>query len=452
MALTLYLEFLINFKIRNMKCFRTIFTITLVLIGLVSRSQIERVIVEPFYVSTPIDSTEFNLAGGSELKSGSTTYRIYIDLMPGSILKKIYGDVNHTLKIASSSYFFNNVDGVSFAKDFNNLNAHKNPTFALDSWLTIGQTTKPVAGKTNYGILKAQDRNGTNILTSNISLTNTAIPIPLTTSDGMDTIFAPIPSAWINAGIITPGGGDSTIFGSTKIQSSFISKSATLQNSGVRGVIPDSNQVLIAQLTTKGDLSFELNIEIEELVAGIPTIVKYVANDSILLPGEKYNSFLKFPSECGCQDPKYLEYDNKYSCMDVTKCLNLIVFGCMDTMACNFDSNANYSLKSLCCYPGYCNGREIAVVCPQVNGDNFEFEVYPNPTQGNLFLNTLPSKPKEIKYSVFDSFGTLVSFKNLGLTSKITNEEIDLSNINSGIYLIRIDYDGKYKSKLFLKN
>ena len=294
MAQTLYLEFPINYKIRNMNVSKLIITITLIFIATVSRSQIERVIVEPFYVSTPIDSTEFNLAGGSELKSGSTTYRIYIDLMPGSILKKIYGDVNHTLKIASSSYFFNNVDGVSFAKDFNNLNAHKNPTFALDTWLTIGQTTKPVAGKTNYGILKPQDRNGSSILTSNISLTNTAIPMPLTTSDGMDTILAPIPSAWINAGIITPGGGDSTIFGSTKLRTSFISNNATLQNSGVRGVIPDSNQVLIAQLTTKGDLTFELNIEVEELVGGIPTIVKYVANDSILLPGEKLSSYLKY--------------------------------------------------------------------------------------------------------------------------------------------------------------
>ena len=434
-----------------MKTYKILILLLLFIVRL-SHAQVERVIVEPYYISTPTDSTDFSDNFGYELKSGSTTYRIYIDLMPGSILKKIYGDVNHTLKIASSSYFFNNVDGVSFAKDFNNLNAHKNPTFALDTWLTIGQTTKPVGGKTNYGILKPQDRNGSSILTSNNSLTNTAIPIPLTTSDGMDTILAPIPSAWINAGIITPGGGDSTIFGSTKLRTSFISNNASLQNSGVRGVIPDSNQVLIAQLTTKGDLSFELNIEVEELVGGIPTIVKYVANDSILLPGEKFNSFLKYPPECGCKDPRYLEYDNKYTCMDVSKCLNLIVFGCMDTMACNYDPAANYSLKSLCCYPGYCNNREIAVVCPQVNGDNFDFEIYPNPTEANLFLNTLASAPKEIKYSVFDTFGTLVSFKNMGMTSKITNEEIDLSTINSGMYLIRIDYDGKYKSKLFLKN
>ena len=108
MALTLYLEFLINCNLRKMKYFRIIFTITLVLIGLVSRSQIERVIVEPYYISTPEDSTDFSNNGGYELKSGSTTYRIYIDLLPGSKLKKIYGDVNHTLKFSSTSYFFNN--------------------------------------------------------------------------------------------------------------------------------------------------------------------------------------------------------------------------------------------------------------------------------------------------------------------------------------------------------
>ena len=435
-----------------MKKIKIISFFILLFISRLSQGQIENVIVETYYVSTATDSTEFVLAGGAPIESGTTTYRIYIDLLPGSKLKKIYGDPNHTLKILSTSPFFNNVDGLSFAKDFNNLNAHKNPTYALDTWLTIGQTTKTIGGKTNYGILKSQDRNGTTILTSNISLTNTAIPIPLTVSDGMDTIAGSAPTSWLNAGIITIGGGDSTIFGSTKIMSEFISNSAVLQNSGVRGVIADSNQVLIAQLTTKGQLAFELNMEIEELVGGVPTIVKYVANDSILLTGEKYSSFLKYPASCGCQDSRYLEYSNEFSCSDSLACQNLIVFGCMDTMACNYDSKANYSVKGLCCYPGSCGGREISIVCPSINENNFDFEIHPNPSQGNIFLNTLPGNSREIKYSIYDSFGTLLLEKNLGITTRVINEEIDLSNFNSGMYLIRLDFDNTFSSKLFLKN
>ena len=97
-------------------------------------AQLENVIIETYYVSTYADSLEIDLAGGYPLESGTTTYRIYIDLKPGSKLKTIYGDANHLLKFASTSPFYNNVDGLSFAKDFNNLNAHKNLTFALDTW------------------------------------------------------------------------------------------------------------------------------------------------------------------------------------------------------------------------------------------------------------------------------------------------------------------------------
>jgi hypothetical protein len=424
----------------------------MLLISTFTKAQLENVIVEKYYITTPTDSIEFKLAGGAVIESGTTTYRIYIDLLPGNKLIKIYGDANHPLKFSSTTNFYNNVDGVSFANNFNNLNAHKNLTYALDTWLTIGQTTKLFGGKTNYGILKSQDRNGTNILISDAALTNSTIPIPLTQSDGMDTIALPIPTNWLNAGFITPSGGDSTIFGSTKIISQFISNSATLLNSGVRGVIADSNQVLIAQLTTKGNLEFEINIEVEELINGIPTNVKYVANDNVILPGEKYSPFLKYPGTCGCKDARYLEYSNVYRCNDPTACKNLIVFGCMDTMACNYDSKANYQIKSLCCYPGSCGGREISTVCPSVNRDNFEFDIRPNPTQDKVYLSTLPSKAREISYAIYDTFGTILLTKNLGSTTLVKNEEIDLSSFNSGLYLIKINYENTFKSRFFIKN
>ena len=57
----------------------------------------------------------------------------------------------------------------------------------------------------------------------------------------------------------------------------------------------DSNQILIAQLTNNGKLSFELNIELEEPDGTNKKTVKYVANDSILLADEKANRFLNNP-------------------------------------------------------------------------------------------------------------------------------------------------------------
>lgn len=435
-------------------CKHILFLILLFLSGLI-HAQIENVVIETYYESNRADSIEISNAGGMPLDSGTTTYRIYIDLMPGSKLTKIYGDLNHPLKFSSTAPFFNNVDGFTFGKDFNNLNFHKNPARALDTWITIGQTTKTVAGKTNYGILKSQDRNGSTISIAggDIVLTNQTEPmgIFLTNQDGMDTINATPPASWFNQGFLTSG-IDSTMFGSTIVQTEFVSHNAILRNSGVRGVIPDSNQVLIAQLTTKGKIAFELNLVIEELINGAVTTSTYVAKDSALTAGEKYNPYLKYPAACGCQDPKYLEYDKKFVCSDTNQCKHLIVFGCTDTMACNYDPKANFPVKGLCCYQGSCGGREISTVCPSVNGDTFEFDIYPNPTQENIFLNILSGNSQEIKYSIFDTFGTLVLDKNLGTSNRIVNELIDLSNIQAGLYLLRLDFGGNSSSKLFLKN
>ena len=50
-------------------------------------AQIEKVIVEKYYISDEIDATDLT---GGKVDSGSVTYRIYVDLKPGNILKKVY--------------------------------------------------------------------------------------------------------------------------------------------------------------------------------------------------------------------------------------------------------------------------------------------------------------------------------------------------------------------------
>ena len=278
------------------------------------------------------------------------------------------------MKISSTAYFFNNkVDGQTFANNFSKVRLGEN-TVALDSWLTLGQTTR-TAAKTYFGVLKSADDDGSIIGGANndggsagiadglLANEDPAAGIPLTTSDGMDTMTA-VPNNWADYGIIDLNSGiDSTIFGSVAEGKEFISYNAGLQNSGVTGVNPDSNIVLVAQLTTNGEISFELNVEVTDS-NGIS--MKYVANDSILLQGEILSRSLKYPftQVCGCPDPRYLEFISDRDCDALDSCRNLIVFGCMDTMACNFNPDANFNIQSLCCYPGYCNDRDLAVVCP----------------------------------------------------------------------------------------
>ncbi len=423
-------------------------------------AQIEKVIVEKYYISDSIDETDTT---GSVLPAGSKTYRIYIDLMPGSKIKKIYGDVNHALKISSTATFFNNsVDGQSFAKDFSK-NRYLENTVALDTWLTLGQTTK-VAAKTHFGILKDQDADGSFIGGANndggsavISTglminTDPLAGIPLTSADGMDTMMV-VPTSWANYGIVDLISGiDSTIFGSVVIDSQFVSYDAGLQCSGAAGVIPDSNQVLVAQLTTTGDISFELNLEVEQFDGVNTTIVKYVANDSVLLSDELISPFLTYPPLCGCLDPNYLEYSSSYSCANNSLCNTLIVFGCMDTLACNYNSSANFNLQTVCCYIGYCNDLDITVVCPSLpveeSYNDITFEIYPNPTQSILALDVSSKIKSDTKYAIYDLYGRQIK------TGEVPTDAlylIDVTDLANGLYLIRVSVDDIFSGKSFIK-
>ena len=278
-----------------------------------SNAQVENVIVETYYVSDQFDSTDIT---GGKLDSGSVTYRIYVDLPKNQKLLKIYGDKNHLFSIKSTEVVFNNQsDGLSFAKDFSK-NRFRENTVALDSWLTLGQTSKSQNGITHFGVLKSEDNDGSfiggvnndggsqSVSSGLLTNTNTLAGMPLTQADGMDTLVK-IPSNWFDYGVkdfITRV--DTTIFGSVKIGKEFSSDLFELRNSGTVGVDPEKNQILIGQITTKGELSFEINLEVEQIINGISTKVKYVANNNSLLPGEIYSPFLKYPfSQIGCTTP-----------------------------------------------------------------------------------------------------------------------------------------------------
>lgn len=428
-------------------------------------AQLEKLIVETYYISDKNDSTDTD--SGHKLEMGSVTYRVFADLKPNSRLVKIYGDTNHVIKFSSTTPFYNNVDGDTYGKDLKKV-AYKYNTTSLDTWLTLGQTTRTQAGKTYFGVLKTNDDDGSfvggvnndggTLLIPGGLLTNTAAAagIPLTVSDGMDTMVT-LPTAWLDYGIKDfLSGNDSTMFGYMKVQSGFKSYNFFLKNSGITGVDPVRNEILIAQLTTKGELTFELNLEVEELVNGVLKIVKYVANDSILLPGEKKSSYLKYPfppQVCGCKDPAYIEYNPNLECADnAAFCIKRIVFGCMDTMACNYDPGANFNLKSLCCYPGSCGGRDISVVCPSVRGSSFDCILYPNPAQTTIFLDVTSGTEGPVSYSVYNYFGTPVITHSLGTSNRILGHEIDLSGLVNGLYLIKINVGNNYINKQFFKN
>ena len=427
----------------------------------ISYAQLEKVIVEKYYIS---DSNDFTDASGGIVPVGSTTYRIFIDLAPGSVLKNIYGDANHPFKIASTEVFFNNIlDGQTFAKDFIK-NRYTENTVALDSWLTLGQTTKKQGAITNFGVLKGQDDDGSFIgginndggseavLTGLLINEDPLCGIPLTIADGMDTMTEQ-PTNWIHTGILDfSTGNDSTIFGSISPQSEFIRTQFYLANSGASGVMPDSNQVIIAQLTTTGDLSFELNLEVEQIIDGIPTIIRYVAKDTLLDNGEIFNPYLTYPLVCGCDDPDFLEYNSIFTCYEQGSCITPVKFGCMDSTACNYDPEVNINSEALCCFPGKCNNRDISVVCPEYREHSFEFTVHPNPFNEALYLDVYSGFLEPINCTVYNNFGVIISSKVFPPSLILTNEVIETSSLENGLYQIKVEIGDLVSTKIFIKN
>ncbi len=445
----------------NMKCLFVFFSF--LFFCNILNAQIEKVIVETYYVSDTLDVTDTIDGSARALPVGSKTYRIYVDLKSGYKIVKMFGNANHALRFSSTANFFNNIDrpteyfGYLIGKQY----FRNNPTLALDSWLTLGN-----ASTIYSGVLKTQDTDGSVINPTHLTswggtsgitgglLVNTdpSAGIPITTEDGF--LPAVTYTNSFNDNGFRNTSGDTTVFGPTKIGSEFKSYNSYLQQtSGVEGIISDSNQVLIAQLTTKGTLSFELNLE---LIDSNMNHLFYVAQNNSV---DNYvlNPFLTYPPSCGCRDIRYLEYDPSFACGDSTYCSTLKVYGCTDTAACNFDASANVLLSNFCCYPGYCNDRDLALVCPGLHPRflpiAIKTDLYPNPVQDYLTLELISSPEyKPISYKIYDAFDRVVVEKDLGIIPGNTIIQADVIDLPQGFYLFKVSVEGVPSVKKFIKN
>jgi hypothetical protein len=230
---------------------------------------LEGIIVELYYITDEKDSTD--ILSGSPLKTGTKTYRIYADLAPEYKLQVVYGEKKSPMKIETTTYFFNNFrGGFGKAEDISRVKI-KEHTVPLDSWITIGAVSR------NYfGVLKAKDNDGSVIGGVNNDggsariegglLTNDDPQIgrALTEADGYIAMDAPdlrmfnIDLAPFikreNDGLFYTDNGAYTVV------------------EGVSG-LDDDNEVLIAQITTDGELSFQFNLQLLAPYGGVERFV-----------------------------------------------------------------------------------------------------------------------------------------------------------------------------------
>ena len=264
--------------------------------ALYAQNGLENIIVEKYYISDAND-TSVNADGGV-LPIGSVTYRIYADMLPGYKFQAAYGvDMvplggapspgDHELRIATSTLFFNNEDRGSTAPTFSK-NQAQNNTVMLDSWLSAG-----AACTGNFGIMKDLDDGMNNAMNNDGVLQNNdpAAGIPLTVQDGFISVTGRTPETMTPVGITT----EIAMFDSQNdgtngpVFSTWNGSWASLN--GSMGPDTVDNKVLIAQITTDGIFSFELNIQVGTPSGGVEN---YVAqnpdSNEIQLASLTYNS------------------------------------------------------------------------------------------------------------------------------------------------------------------
>lgn len=419
-----------------------------------AQSDIEQVTVETYYISDVNDATD-TIGGG--LAAGSITYRVFLDLCDSCALRAIYGDAGHPLDITSTAPIFNNLDrGKSFGHQIS-FNALDENTVALDSWISLG-----AACNQRLGARKVVDTDGSVIGGANndggsangpglLANTDAAAGIPITEQDGLVPVGqgSALPPNFIVQGL----GPDSVLKDST-IATAFHSSNTRIACStpGVKG--PDaSNELLIAQITTTGSLSFHLNVEIEKPDG---TILRYVAKDTLLTQGETPNGFLTYPPQCGCTDPDYLEYDPTAGCDDGS-CATAIVFGCLDPAACNYSTWANFNVPALCCYgPDSCNGLDISIVCPtyviaEERDRPWAITVAPNPVNEVLWLRSNRTITGGTLIAILDRTGRVVQRTEQVHLLADAQEAIDVSALARGTYILTATNERGRVSSVLLK-
>lgn len=422
-----------------------------------AKAQIKKVAVETYYIADANDATD--TTGGRSVASGEKTYRVFITLNAGYKLTKIYGDANHTLKISSTDVFYNNIDrpAAVFGYQVNKSWFQDNPMLALDSWMTIGYATKSSAGvlkinDTDGSLLSGTNNNGGTALIAGGILNNNdpATGIALSTADGLMPL--PLSSGqWVDDGFKDLSGIDTSMFGSVSTGSEFISNAAYLQQNAGVGDFNAEADVLVAQLTTTGELSFELNIAV---IDSSGQITYLVADGDTLLQDEVLSPLLKYPQQCGCTDPAYIEYNPAYACGVTDSCKIKVKLGCMDPAACNFDPEANYNVSLMCCYPGYCNDRNIEVVCNDISDDRHKAPVLfvaPNPASDYVVLTLASDQEAQTSWIITDASSRTIHSGDSGIMQSVNQLRIDVHQLVEGFYMITLLHGTESYTQRFIK-
>jgi hypothetical protein len=250
-----------------------------------AQNGLEGILVERYYKSTAADTVAND--DGGRLPVGSVTYRIYADLLPGYRFQAAYGVPGHELRIQTTTLFFNNEDRGDVTPSYTKAQAKSN-TVMLDSWLSVG-----AACVGNFGVMKQYDTDSTATVVNSYSPQviqgeDASCGIPVKDQDGLVSGTPGVMTAvGINAEMAVFGsqndGTNGPVFSTTNGSWACLGGSV--------GADSMMNHVLIAQITTHGQLSFKLNIQIGTPSGGVENYVaENPVGNEIQIPSLIYTS------------------------------------------------------------------------------------------------------------------------------------------------------------------
>ena len=244
---------------------KRLFLICFVLIGSIVCAQpgLQGIFIEPYYITSSDDQKSTN--AGGVLEDGSVTYRIFVDLEPGYRFQAAYGSPDHPLEISSSRYFYNhNHSGNTHPNVIPERDLARNVTL-IDSWVTAGAATENHLGIPRKYDFLAQDahlRFQSGFLSNTVKMgesDTSPLTFPLTQCDGLARA-ALIPATTIY-NMDSAGWALSSV---TRAKRLYVDNGAwaCMGKGSVGADSTSGNHVLIAQVTTSGELKYKLNIMI----------------------------------------------------------------------------------------------------------------------------------------------------------------------------------------------
>jgi len=229
---------------------------------------LQGIVVEKYYQANSADVTNANDVNGAvtPLTTGSVTYRIYVDMASGYKFNSLFGSSTHNLKVNSTAGFYNDPTyGVSINPGTISSTNIRKHTAMLDSYFTTGG-----AGGGKVGVLKTEDTDGSVGNAQGILANNPGgcFGLPITGSgaqDGMRPLTAS-PATYVVPNLLGIASAID-VLDQTNGNAILLTNHAIAALGGVVGPT-STNMVLVAQFTTSGDLTFELNLQIQNITTG----------------------------------------------------------------------------------------------------------------------------------------------------------------------------------------